>query len=90
MLVMMINNFFLCFCCVFHHLFAVFFVFLFFLCFVYFFFFPFRFYFALNSAISTMSAHSGGEGRQHRSNSVGSRLSFRGLHGLLRDGIHWQ
>ncbi|XP_068904189.1 oxidation resistance protein 1 isoform X8 [Tenebrio molitor] len=37
-----------------------------------------------------MSAHSGGEGRQHRSNSVGSRLSFRGLHGLLRDGIHWQ
>ncbi|XP_044268620.1 oxidation resistance protein 1 isoform X2 [Tribolium madens] len=37
-----------------------------------------------------MSAHSGGEGRQHRSNSFGARISFRGLHVLLRDGIHWQ
>ncbi|XP_072396847.1 oxidation resistance protein 1 isoform X4 [Diabrotica undecimpunctata] len=40
-----------------------------------------------------MSAHSGGgeEGcREQRSNSVGARLSFRGLHALLRDGINWQ
>ncbi|XP_057666586.1 oxidation resistance protein 1 isoform X14 [Diorhabda carinulata] len=37
-----------------------------------------------------MSAHSGGECREQRSNSVGARLSFRGLHALLRDGISWQ
>ncbi|XP_049822531.1 oxidation resistance protein 1 isoform X5 [Aethina tumida] len=37
-----------------------------------------------------MSARSGGECRQQRSNSVGTRLSFRGLHALLRDGIPWQ
>lgn len=37
-----------------------------------------------------MSTDSDGECRQHRSNSVGARLSFRGLHALLRDGISWQ
>ncbi|XP_074040420.1 TLD domain-containing protein mustard isoform X3 [Leptinotarsa decemlineata] len=37
-----------------------------------------------------MSAQSSGDMRQERSNSVGARLSFRGFHALLRDGISWQ